>query len=119
MNCAAISVFSEHQLQRVTRSLALVFCLGVTPAIAEHCAISITSEPSGAEVFLNGNSMGLTPMTYMHGHPVVMHVKLVKKAHKRWEKVVDIGMNQILGLHAVLEPVSNKARREKSAQKQE
>jgi hypothetical protein len=47
----------------------------------------------------------------MHGHPVTLRVKLVKKGYKVWDKEVNIGLNQVVGHHVVLEPLKHAGRK--------
>ena len=74
-------------------------------ARAEFCAINVTTDPPEAKVFLDGKLRGLSPLAYMHGHPVTMRVKLVKNGYKTWERDVSIGMSQVLAHHVTLEPL--------------
>lgn len=93
----------------MVRGLLFAFMLlSSVTARAEFCTINISTDPPGAEVYLDGKHRGKSPFSHMHGHPEKFRVKLVKKGYQTWDRDVMLGMSQILKHHVVLEPLQKK-----------
>jgi hypothetical protein len=75
-------------------------------AAAEFCAVQITSEPQGAQVYVDGRLAGTTPHLAVIGHEARIRVRLAKKGYRTWEGEVHVPHNVITSLSVTLEPAS-------------
>lgn len=90
------------------RASVLIFVavvLYISPAYAEICSIDITTSPPGANVYLSGAHIGITPMEYMIGSPGLFKVRVEKEGHIPWEKYVEVPQDLTLELKISLTPV--------------
>lgn len=107
--CFAVCAGRFSRSGRAVSGLLFAFMLlSSVAARAEFCTINISTDPPGAEVYLDGKRRGKSPVSYMHGHPAKFRVKLVKKGYQTWDKDVTLGMSQVLQHHVVLKPLQKK-----------
>ena len=69
---------------------------------AETSSVTFTSDPNGAEIYIDGKFVGQTPSTITM--PPGSHVVIVKASgRKNWERDLDVMKNSQVALHPVLE----------------
>ena len=74
-------------------------------AYADYCAVNVTTVPPGAEVYINGEYVGDAPVFLIFGDPIVAKIEVRKEGFKKWERYVDIPLNEIVDVKATLEPL--------------
>jgi S1-C subfamily serine protease len=67
--------------------------------------VQITSEPAGAEVFIDGEFVGSTP-SKIQIHPGERKIKISRPGYKEWQRVVKMQPNEEKTVNALLEQVS-------------
>ncbi|MCL0088559.1 PEGA domain-containing protein, partial [Dehalococcoidia bacterium] len=68
-------------------------------------SLSITSEPSGAEVYLDDDFRGRTPLTLEEIAPGSYELKVILKGYEEWDKTVTVRPGEITSVLAQLEPL--------------
>ena len=53
-------------------------------------ALDVSSNPSGAEVYLNDEFIGYTPLTVTDLYPGIHYVRLEMPGYSSWEKIFEI-----------------------------
>jgi len=83
--------------------------LFIQPAYADYCAVNVTSVPSGAKVYINGEYVGDAPVFYIFGDPIVAEIAVEKEGYVEWKRHVDVPLNEIVDVRAELEPLKEEA----------
>ena len=65
-------------------------------------SIAVTSEPSDAEVFLDGNSVGTTPETIADVKPGKHKIELKLNKYETWSREIDVGAAEEVSITAEL-----------------
>lgn len=78
-------------------------------AYAEFCAVNVTSEPSGARVYVDGEYVGDTPILYVIGDPAIVKVEVVKEGYMEWKEEINVPYNEIVSLMVTLKPLQEKS----------
>jgi PKD repeat protein/uncharacterized protein (UPF0548 family) len=73
-------------------------------------SMSVSSVPSSAMIYLDGNNKGVTPTTLTDLEPGLYKVEVKKEGYKDWSKTVDVGSGEEASLNAVLEIMTGSIR---------
>ena len=74
------------------------------PPDGYHGSLVINSEPRGAEVFVNGQRVGKTPLVLDNLHIGSRAVRLRLDGHESWSRAVDVVADQRSSVLALLQP---------------
>ncbi|MCI0391895.1 MAG: trypsin-like peptidase domain-containing protein [Acidobacteria bacterium] len=69
-------------------------------------SVQITSEPTGAEVFVDGEFVGSTP-SKVQVSPGERKIKITRPNHKDWERAIKIQPNEEKTINALLEQITS------------
>lgn len=89
--------------------IPVVLLLLTSAAYADACTVAVTSNPAGAEVYVNGEYIGDTAegefVSRYFGYSTSVEVLVKKEGYGEWERSVKIPFGQTLEVVASLEPV--------------
>jgi hypothetical protein len=68
----------------------------INTTLKREWILSITSEPSGAEVFLNNKKVGTTPFKYAFPDELELKIELRKKGYETWNDEITMDDNQVV-----------------------
>jgi len=69
--------------------------------------VAATSNPSGADIYLDGELLGQTPLYRLRLKSGQHNVKAMKKGHNKYEEQIDLEKNQSYHLHYNLRPTNS------------
>lgn len=81
----------------------------IQSAYADYCAVNVTSVPSGAKVYINGEYVGDAPVFHIFGVPIVAEIAVEKEGYIGWKNHVNVPLNEIVDVRAELEPLKEEA----------
>ncbi len=87
-------IVTVEEQQRVEVEITLSEALGW---------LSINSIPASAEIYINDEDRGKTPLSLTSFPPGVYRIKLIKSGYDTWKEVVTIKANDIIRIQASLE----------------
>ena len=74
------------------------------PPAPYHGSLAINSQPGGADVFVNGQRVGKTPLVLDNLQVGSRAVRLRLDGHESWSRAVDVVANQRSSVVALLQP---------------
>jgi len=93
-----ITIFSMSMI--ATGGLLIPYTYGIT-----ECDATITSEPEGAEVWIDGAFKGQTPYLHYVGNPFEADIRIEMEGFETWEEHIVVGRLEHKMVHAVLTPL--------------
>jgi hypothetical protein len=73
------------------------------PSLPYRGSVAITSRPQGADVFINGQRVGTTPLELRNLPVGSRAVRLVLNGHDTWSRAIDVVANQRTTVAAALQ----------------
>ena len=87
MSAGRIKTLFPYAAATILAALLLVSCVS---ADATKGSLEVSSNPSGAEVYLNDEFIGYTPITVDNLYPGIHYVRLEMSGYESWEKIFEI-----------------------------
>ena len=86
-----------------TASVLMTVLIGllIQPVYANFCAANITSDPSGADVYIDGALKGQTPYYYSVGSPFTVNLTVKKAGYETWSQTISAA-NEVTNVNVVL-----------------
>lgn len=93
-----------------TASVLMTVLIGllIQPVYANFCAANITSDPSGADVYIDGALKGQTPYYYSVGSPFTVNLTVKKAGYETWSQTISAA-NEVTNVNVVLTAASGPA----------
>jgi|Deesub1362B_J571_1020462.scaffolds.fasta_scaffold03848_2 hypothetical protein len=93
----------------VGRAFIIIFLASmlflIQPVYSNQCAVNVESTPEGAEVYIDGEFVGNTPVYYTLGDPAVVEVVVTKEGYKEFRQKVEVPLDEVVDVVVELEPV--------------
>ncbi len=93
----------------VSMSMVAMSGLLSQPAYADSCAANITSDPSEADVYVDGVLVGKSPYFHWVGVPFRATITLEKEGFETWTTDINVALDEHKQVNAVLTPLEDGA----------
>tara|TARA_B100001167_G_scaffold175542_1_gene128804 strand:+ start:255 stop:650 length:396 start_codon:yes stop_codon:yes gene_type:complete len=104
-NEVATSVLSEGGLSSLVETLPESASTDQSVMSLESSAIEFETRPPGAEVYVDGRSLGVTPLSVPDISPGSHTIRFIIEGYREWTTIVEVVSGQSIRVAASLEGV--------------
>jgi len=108
MNAGRVNILFTYSAAVLLAALFLVSCVSAQGSTIKG-SLEVTSNPSGAEIYLNDEFIGYTPVTIEDLYPGIHYVRLDMSGYKSWEDIFEIKEGQTTYISHNLEASAGEA----------